>query len=301
MRVCSWAIVTSVLFFLACDDNKGTVEPPDYVFPIVWDTPAWSPDGKTIAAYYTGIYQIDPKTGGYSVDLAKQGLWLMDADGSNMRMKFNGPILTPSWHPNGESLVFSMVPYGGAMFKADTTMDSLIQLTDVDGYFHARWSSDGRRILCHRVFSPGGIILMSTDGQHKKFLADALFPCWSPDLTRIACAGFGGIAAIDSNGENADLLSEGYSPDRIDWALDGNDIYFSSKETMYRFSIDNGNVYPIAPNASYPSISPDGSKIVYLNHTWASYSPENGHLFIMNADGSNKQQITFTEGGDSLR
>jgi hypothetical protein len=126
-------------------------------------------------------------------------------------------------------------------------------------------------------------------------------PAWSPDGARIACAGFGGLSVMDSSGENVEVLAPENGPDRICWSPTGESIFFSGYERLFRYRIDADTLAELAISAYYPSASPNGSQVVYLGHTWVYYSPQNGNLWIMNADGSDKHQITFSEGGDSLR
>lgn len=283
------------------DDPGNGVAPPRPVYPSDWQMPAWSPDGKTIACFREGIYDVR-LSGRYSVDFERRGFYLMDADGSNQRKISNDEIMSPAWHPSGDSLVFSMVPYGGAIFKADTTMDSLIQLTEVNGHFQPSWSPDGTRIAYHGIFPPeNGLWVMDADGSNKRYLGVAYRPSWSPDGARIACAGFGGLSVMDSSGENVKVLAPENGPDRICWSPTGESIFFSGYERLFRYRIDADTLVELAISAYYPSLSPNESQVVYLSYTWVYYSPQNGNLWIMNADGSDKHQITFSEGGDSLR
>jgi Tol biopolymer transport system component len=100
-------------------------------------TPAWSPDGKTIAF-------VSDRSG-------TQELWVCDADGSDplKLTSFNGPsVIFPRWSPDGRRLVFGALTGPGGNFEG--------YLIGARGGAPERISIAGHRTLAHPVFSHDG-------------------------------------------------------------------------------------------------------------------------------------------------
>ena len=148
------------------------------------NTPAWSPDGRTIA---------------FRGPVSHEAIWLMDADGSNQR-PLTMPLqrraaqsdtdMQPDWSPNGNWIVFSRQHPANREWQRDIFVvrrdgSGLRQLTA-----HARsntmpaWSPDGTRIAfvsdrAHRDL--GDIYVMKADGTGEKRLTrnvDNEWPDW---------------------------------------------------------------------------------------------------------------------------
>ncbi len=87
------------------------------------------------------------------------------------------------------------------------------------------------------------------------------------------------------------------------WNSNGSKIIFSSHRSgnssnIYIMNSDGGNQIMITDPAfggSFPSISPDDTRIVF-NSSDAANSSANAGLFIMNADGSNRQRLGINFG-----
>ena len=146
------------------------------------NTPAWSPDGKTIAFRST----------------FPEAIWLMDADGSNLR-QLTMPLqrraaqsdtdMQPDWSPNGKWIAFSRQHPANREWQRDIFVvrsdgSGLRQLTA-----HARsstmpaWSPDGTRIAfvsdrAHRDL--GDIYVMKADGTGQRRLTKGVDNQW-PD------------------------------------------------------------------------------------------------------------------------
>ncbi len=160
-----------------------SIEHPD-------NDPAWSPDGKTIA--------FDRDDGA--------SLWLIDADGRNMRRLDIGspPCLgggEPDWSPDGQWIAFVRCePPASGGTERPRTMWSDIWLIRPDGsdlrrLTHAdrlawaahspAWSPDGKRIVFVRLvkrsryFDFSDIYVMSADGTRQQRLTR--FPNYSID------------------------------------------------------------------------------------------------------------------------
>ena len=69
-------------------------------------TPAWSPDGTQIVFSRENERISD-------IELGKHGLWVVNADGTNLRQLTEGKAtsdLSPSWSPDGTQIMFTRQP-----------------------------------------------------------------------------------------------------------------------------------------------------------------------------------------------
>jgi Tol biopolymer transport system component len=144
-------------------------------------SPAWSPDGTTIA-FRKGAHTWEGK-----------GIWLVRADGSGLR-RLSHPSScygddNPSWSPDGKRLV---VDDGHGISVIDVTDGSRIKLLGRGNY--PDWSHDGRWI----AFASGGLdktrlFVVRADGMGARRIdtgdTQVFFPSWSADGSRIVYAG----------------------------------------------------------------------------------------------------------------
>ncbi len=144
-------------------------------------TPVWSPDGRRIA-------------------FADRQIYVMDADGSNLRRLTSGSRVDqwPSWSPDGSTIAYSnsgktfldesgfsptqeiwTVPASGG---TPTRLTHNIAADDMPFF-----SPNGGRIA---FFSDGGIAIMDPNGRHVHLLRNlpthVFNPRWSPDGSRLA-------------------------------------------------------------------------------------------------------------------
>jgi TolB protein len=174
---------------------------------------AWSPDGSRIAFDYAGICGEDYCEGG--------GLYVMNADGSNVTLVnagTSGPPLwspdgtlspgfpnsiDPAWSPNGSGdLAYAWSIGFGTGFDIivghrDGTSTNLTNepTGSQASNLSPSWSPDGKKIAWERDIDPGPgiqteIYVMNSDGSGKTNLTNYPGsdedPVWSPDGTKIA-------------------------------------------------------------------------------------------------------------------
>jgi len=149
--------------------------------------PVWSPDGTTIAFESN-------QTGNWDI-------YVMDADGSNMKNITNHPAthdIYPDWSPDGTKIAFGSNRDGMEhIFVMNADGSNLSQITNHpnrnDG--QPTWSPDGTKIAFSgwRIDSDNpnpDIYLVDIDGSNEIRLTTSsaydAFPDWSPDGTRIA-------------------------------------------------------------------------------------------------------------------
>jgi len=101
----------------------------------------------------------------------------------------------------------------------------------------------------------------NSDGSNKREIGDILNN-WSADLSYYGISSEGGYAVISTDDN---VIPEGVNPNNV-------------ISSLYLCNLSNGESYKIGYGL-YPSLSPDGSKIVYKE--WG------GGIRMMNVDGSN--------------
>lgn len=157
------------------------------------------------------------------------------------------------------------------------------------------------------------IYIMNEDGTDQIKLTSGAFiddyPTWSPDGRYIAfCSGRSGnndIYVIDSSGGNLTNITNNDANDEFpSWSADGQKIVFISDRNgdsdLYVINLITSQIKQITDTRNFfklsPDWSPDGQHIVFSkDETYLNLK----HLYIMNADGSNLQQITANNTSDT--
>jgi len=285
-------------------------------FPGSLRSPAWSPDGKQVVyekVDYTPrpqnqlLYSWDPNYEYRYTDVfpsfSKGGKLLitnkdvdssivtMDANGENKRMVYkavDGVAFAPSWSPDGEWIAFGF--------------GSFLQ---------------GRRT------GPGKIMMVCRDGTQVQDLTSGMpnagFPSWSPDGKQIVYRSWGsnemGLRIMDVQDHLVKVLTNG-SDNLPYWSPDGSRILFTRAED------GNFDIYTIRPdgtdlrrmttfpaNDAHAVWSADGKYIMWNSGEYGfkdeaalydhSFQPY-GSIWIMNADGSGKRQLTDSHWEDAM-
>jgi len=257
--------------------------------------PTWSPDGTRIAF---SSHRADPDP---TDEVEISDLYTMRPDGTEVRKLtdsrwFNG---TPSWSPDGRSLVFSSdggnYPAGqGIYIVASDGSTQPRQLTSITGraIWHelAKVSPDGRRIVFteyRTVDAPEGQLEQSAlftvrlDGSRLRRLTaweiSANDADWSPDGRRIVFSArlaendfIQSIMTVDAEGGQLRLLT------------DGDQARGEGADFRYQESFN-------------PAWSPDGTRIMFVRATFTEADGFAMGLQTMKPNGSGRVALSFGE------
>lgn len=181
-----------------------------------FDAPSWSPDGKWIA--YVRGPQGSTMSADAEVDLSKP-------DGTRVRRlaAASGGV---AWAPDrSERFVVSDREGLKVLNLATGKQQILVRAPDSE---FASWSPDATRLL-FTISTNSGIWTVRADGTDLHALTDTgatvqiFFSAWSPDGTKVAYDGRGGLTVIDADGAHPRTLEGRGMPW---WAPDGTQIAY---------------------------------------------------------------------------
>jgi Tol biopolymer transport system component len=316
---------------MSCKDegvmfNRGNNCPPyTKVAPSPYSTPVWHPAGA-IGFNYTPLRRItypngEACEGFYQFITDSTGFWLMNSNGSNVRMIFPDTLSDPAWSWNGDWIAFVRGPVTSQIckmqfngFEFDTS--TIVQLTQDGNNLSPVWSPDGQWIAFESdVGGSNGefaIWKMRSDGTQKRRLSQAgvgeeRHPHWSPDGRSIVHERKlpGGIVEIfvsDTSGTSSQRLTLDQRMNTFPrYSPNGAQISFLSRSLtganndLIRINSD-GSAFPltIASGVSFPaSWSPPGGLICYTSYRLRDYSYRNGTLWVANLNTGMNTQVTF--------
>jgi TolB protein len=263
--------------------------------------PAFSADGLRIA------YILRP------ANADKYQLFVMNADGSGARSLTGTEtdVRTPAFAPDGKSIIYTANTQamtvthepGDQIFITSIEGGNARQLTknnfqNTDPVF----SPDGsfiafKRALRHRGRSMGGytwdqwdVYVMNSDGTNERRLTSKEFnytstPRFTPDGKRLVFSADLSQFEIDNKGVKS-LKSSNTDLFFVDLNRSGELGMLT--DNAHAPSKDSSNNKPLS---SQPTISPDGSRIVYISDRVHAYDYE---ICAMNSDGSNLRVLTQT-------
>ena len=208
--------------------------------------------------------------------------------------------------------------------SAQVSPDSVNRVTAVrDSY--PFWSPDGKQIVFQSDRNSGSqkdfeIYIINTDGtnlrritQRPEFSDES--PVWSPDGQKILFSSYitednNELFIMNTDGSDLRRLTNTPNHDgHQKFSPDGKRIIFCSQRDdegineyknyeIYEMDIDGTNIKRLTNFVgwdTYPSISPDGSKILWrriLETGGNSSSGRNSEIFVMNRDGTNQINLS---------
>jgi TolB protein len=222
-------------------------------------SPAPSPDGKRIA-----FLRDNP-----------EGLYLMDADGSNQRRLADKAFrdFPPTWSPDGKRIAYTLLEESRfSIAYHDLASRKTVRV--VSGAASPAWSPDGSRLLFVRFQKKTVTLgLISPDGSNDigltKGPGEARDPAWSPDGGRVAWFrsrdGKTELWVVTADGKTEKMLAavEGrWTSAAPSWSPDGKWLTFAAgpaqKEVVYVVDEQGGGLRKLATGgACYPVWRPD--------------------------------------------
>jgi len=173
-----------------------------------------------------------------------------------------------------------------------------------DDVIYGPWlSSDSGQVAFYVLYGSVKVLdIDNLDSPHP--LSRCSSPTFSPDDSQIIChvRGESYFPIIDvQSGTTIDTLVHGMSGAVLPaWSPSGDDVAFAVFEgqqtSIWRMNISGGTPIPLATEAfeNYaPSWSPDAKWIAYQS----TLTSEESEIWIMDREGGQGQQITFTTGG----
>ncbi len=281
-------------------------------------TPFWSVDGKKLF-YFSGD------------DGGEMAVCRMDPDGKNQevwaRISNDARAGSVAWVNGGKNLIFAAVENGGRwreLYAMDGQFNPVSPMTAVESdnydpcFTAINYQTSGLWDRLKPLFSgkkgkiaflsarDGGmnIYTMDPDGAFQKKLTEsntAGHPDLSPDREKVAYIDYAPAPQIFiTNADGTDkktLTNDTVYKDCPKWSPDGKKILFSGSaegkpSEIYVINADGTGIRKLTNDSFYdnePSWSPDGKKIVF-----ASTRGPNGKIFVIDADGKNQKQLTFS-------
>ena len=234
------------------------------------DSAAWSPDAGMIA-FEAGVFIPDPSDVWEQTGTSISGVWIVDADGGNLRQLATdlAESYGASWSPDSESIAFTSRNGGDwDIYIADVAGSGLQQLTTSPASeSDLRWSPSGESIAFTSTSGDdsdiyvvdvvgGGLQQLTTSP------ANDWEPRWSPDGTKIA-------------------FVSGYTPEK----QDDPEIWLMDTDGSHKVQLAKGS-----ESYDYPAWSPDGSMIAFSSTRLGPL----GDIWLVNPDGSGRTKLTRT-------
>ncbi len=245
-----------------------------------------------------------------------QDIYIMNADGSGQK-RLAGTAQSdyyPTFTPDGKKILFDS--YGkktAAIFIMNIDGTDIKTLSDpLEFNTDPIMSPDQSKILFYSNRDGiDQIYVMDHDGDNQKRItktqSNERTPVWSPDGSKIVFIsgrdGNSEVYTMNVDGSAQKQITNNAGPDLVaSWSPDGLKILFYGKNQPRSVDpLEQTEIMTINPDGTErenltkddfpdqgPTFSPDGQQILYTS------CRGNRELFLMDSDGSNRKQLTFS-------
>ena len=303
-------VFTLCLFFISTFCFSQTKIPFQNldVFELEWAVnPEISPDGNRV------VYQ----RSGFDImkDRKQSRLWMMNADGSNHTKLTSKDIheSNPKWSPDGTRIAFtSSTENGSEIFVYWLATGKTAKLTQLDkSPSGLSWSPDGNHIAFLMTVPSVQPTLVKAPkkpegakwAEHPRVITRFKYEA---DGSGYIKPGFKHLFIISADGGTARQISSGnYKFGNPQWSKDGKSLFFSGNliadwdydfrnSEIYSIDITTGKTVTLTDRKGPDrgvAISPNGKQIAYYGYDDKVQTYQVNHIYLMNIDGTNKQEI----------
>ncbi|HEX3072141.1 MAG TPA: hypothetical protein VHP30_00885 [Ignavibacteriales bacterium] len=309
------------LFNISCKDEKPN-EPPDNgndpppsedVYPNPYDCPSITADGKTLYFLRTKVTEV-LEGGAYAVNYDSSGLWRMNMATREMEFVWNKFMITAEISPDGNSLLYD---YGGEIYRTNITNGkidtaSIIKLSEISNCHMPAWNTSADKIAyVHTICDEHacGIWLIDQNNSNSFAALYGRYPAWIPNQNSFLFQKGDEVEKTNDslflynieNKKTSLITILSHTTSNFCYDYTGNIIIYNSQspeEAPQVWTMDkNGNNKKqlTTYGAGRLTATPD-NRIIYLHYRWWVKDINNGTLWIMNTDGTNKEQLTYNDG-----
>jgi TolB protein len=187
-----------------------------------------------------------------------------DGEGTNVALRSNEPIISPSWSPDGTKVAY------------------------------VSFENKKPVVYVQDLVSKKRTIVANYKGSNSA-------PSWSPDGSRLAVAlsrdGLTQVYIVNADGTGLRRLTQSNGIDtEPQFSADGQEIYFTSDRSggpqIYRMSINGGEGKRVTFNGNYnisPRIAPDGKSLAYISRQEGRFQ-----LFVRDLTNGQEQRLSDT-------
>ena len=261
-------------------DDIINCPPFDNIQESPYKAPIWHPTDKIIGFNHIPLKEINytygidcPQQAIYTYEEELAGFYLIDEDGTNKRRILPYELNTPAWSPDGEWIAYDSnrdSPTGlYFIWKMKKNGDEKTRIAFAPNQGEARmpfWGNDFNIVYQQYTDTSAEIFTMDSSGNAK---------------TRL------------TSNKDRDFLPK-YSPNKKLIGFISQSQEFGNVE-LWTINLSSNEKLKLTPEGCQGfSWSPDG-KLVYINYDYSRLDEKKGTLWIMNPDGSEKQQLTHND------